>query len=506
MQKYLNNWQSVLTAGISAADVSVPINSADAAKLSLSGADYYVATLEQGGTLEVVKITAVSGATLTIERGQEGTTVSAWATGAALEMRLTAAALSRHEQASSTDWGQIGGMLSNQADLQSALAARQPTESGKGLSSNDYTDSEKNKLASVATGATANADTDSLNEGASNLYHTAARVRDTVLAGLSTATNAAITAADSVLTALGKLQAQIAGKEATLTAGANIIIDRSNPNAPVISAAASGGGGSGEGITKANFLQKFFAHEIAVTPEDVNRFKDVGIAVSQASFGNYTPARTCSTGYSDGGSVVSYSAATATAYGFIPGANAASFAAVAGGSILEGSYAAENDFIKFALSNVAQVEYEYIIKCNASPDTSNPYYVAMGGGLTASKTIKPGDNGGGFAVTLADNENAGQFRFVYRSEAGVPTYVDLTGGITANQKKKIRISLTRAGTSGPWTANIYIDDILMTTVVDLGFIYSATYIAPGARFFRTAANSNTVVFYIKSARAAVLLK
>lgn len=42
-----------------------------------------------------------------------------------------------------------------------------------------------------------------------NLYHTAARVLATVLAGLSTATNAAITAADTVLSALGKLQAQI---------------------------------------------------------------------------------------------------------------------------------------------------------------------------------------------------------------------------------------------------------------------------------------------------------
>lgn len=53
------------------------------------------------------------------------------------------------------------------------------------------------------------ADTDDLPEGAANLYFTAARVRDTVLTGLSTATNAVITAADTVLSALGKLQAQI---------------------------------------------------------------------------------------------------------------------------------------------------------------------------------------------------------------------------------------------------------------------------------------------------------
>lgn len=53
----------------------------------------------------------------------------------------------------------------------------------------------------------------------SNLYHTVARVRATTLAGLSTATNAAIAAADTVLGALGKLQKQIsdqlAAKDAT---------------------------------------------------------------------------------------------------------------------------------------------------------------------------------------------------------------------------------------------------------------------------------------------------
>lgn len=57
------------------------------------------------------------------------------------------------------------------------------------------------------TGTSTPSTTD-LAEG-SNLYFTAARVLTTVLAGLSTATNAAITAADSVLSALGKLQAQI---------------------------------------------------------------------------------------------------------------------------------------------------------------------------------------------------------------------------------------------------------------------------------------------------------
>lgn len=45
------------------------------------------------------------------------------------------------------------------------------------------------------------------------LYFTAARVLSTVLAGLSTATNAVITASDTVLQAFGKLQAQISNRQ-----------------------------------------------------------------------------------------------------------------------------------------------------------------------------------------------------------------------------------------------------------------------------------------------------
>lgn len=60
-----------------------------------------------------------------------------------------------------------------------------------------------------AVGSSAIANTDALPEGSSNLYHTGQRVRDTPLTGLSLATATPITAADSVLSAAGKLQAQI---------------------------------------------------------------------------------------------------------------------------------------------------------------------------------------------------------------------------------------------------------------------------------------------------------
>lgn len=52
--------------------------------------------------------------------------------------------------------------------------------------------------------------------GANMLYATPASILTTVLAGLSTATNSAITSSDSILSALGKIQAQITALSAKL--------------------------------------------------------------------------------------------------------------------------------------------------------------------------------------------------------------------------------------------------------------------------------------------------
>lgn len=55
-------------------------------------------------------------------------------------------------------------------------------------------------------------DSDVVPEGATNKYFTGARVLQSVLTGLSTATSTVITATDNVLAAMGKLQAQITGR------------------------------------------------------------------------------------------------------------------------------------------------------------------------------------------------------------------------------------------------------------------------------------------------------
>jgi hypothetical protein len=69
--------------------------------------------------------------------------------------------------------------------------------------------------------------TSDLSEG-TNQYFTAPRVRAVVLTGLSLATNAVISATDTVLSAFGKLQAQITANLSTLTSHTS---NTSNPHA-----------------------------------------------------------------------------------------------------------------------------------------------------------------------------------------------------------------------------------------------------------------------------------
>ncbi|AWY03103.1 hypothetical protein SCYZ1_38 [Pseudomonas phage SCYZ1] len=132
-------------------------------------------------------------------------------------------------------WGSITGLLSSQLDLQgvldlkatkvevalkadktavdlkadkTALDLKVDKVTGKVLSTNDYTTAEKTKLTGIAAGATANATDNALRD---RTTHTGVQLASTVgaLTGLPAGTNAVIVAADTLLVALGKLQAQI---------------------------------------------------------------------------------------------------------------------------------------------------------------------------------------------------------------------------------------------------------------------------------------------------------
>lgn len=56
---------------------------------STTAGDYFYATITDGTNREVVKVTAVSGNTLTVTRGQDGTSGTAFASGSTIEIRPT---------------------------------------------------------------------------------------------------------------------------------------------------------------------------------------------------------------------------------------------------------------------------------------------------------------------------------------------------------------------------------------------------------------------------------
>jgi hypothetical protein len=88
-----NNASSTLATAISASDTGIVV--ADGSKFPSLGAGYYFyATLvSSGGTIEVVKVTARVGNSLTVVRAQDGSSAASFASGALLEMRVNAASV-----------------------------------------------------------------------------------------------------------------------------------------------------------------------------------------------------------------------------------------------------------------------------------------------------------------------------------------------------------------------------------------------------------------------------
>lgn len=92
---FTNNAEGLLSAGISAVAVTAVLNSGQGALFPApTGGDFAMLTIfNAGGTTEIVKLTARTSDTLTIVRGQEGTTASAFLTGDKVDVRITAAGL-----------------------------------------------------------------------------------------------------------------------------------------------------------------------------------------------------------------------------------------------------------------------------------------------------------------------------------------------------------------------------------------------------------------------------
>lgn len=120
---FANRFKTTLASGVTAGATSMTVASATGLP-AIGGADYCYLTLVSAdqATIEVVKATAVAGSVITITRAQDGTTGVAWASGTAVELRLTKLAFSDAlaEKAALSHTHIIG----NVTGLQTALDAK----------------------------------------------------------------------------------------------------------------------------------------------------------------------------------------------------------------------------------------------------------------------------------------------------------------------------------------------------------------------------------------------
>ena len=91
---FANGVRTSLTASVGTGDTSIAVGAATGMPAA-GGGDYFMLRLTSVNTMayEIVKVTAISGTTLTVVRAQEGTTALAFVSGDRAELRLTAGTL-----------------------------------------------------------------------------------------------------------------------------------------------------------------------------------------------------------------------------------------------------------------------------------------------------------------------------------------------------------------------------------------------------------------------------
>lgn len=166
--KLANNASSTLAGAINSSVTSLSVASGDASKFpSLGAGEWFPLTVvDSAGNMEIMRVTARSGATLTVTRGQEGTTAKSFAAGAKCDLRLTAASQADHEHSMSAIQGlatalglkaddieitaiyEALALKANVSDLTSGLAA-------KANQATTYTKSEVDALVEAAGSAPA---------------------------------------------------------------------------------------------------------------------------------------------------------------------------------------------------------------------------------------------------------------------------------------------------------------------------------------------------------------
>ena len=110
--KFSNNFSTSLAAAASSTATTLELASVTGLP-TLGSGDYTYLTIDTdtaSPTIEVVKVTAINTGTneITVTRGQDNTTASAFDAGTKVELRLTSILLNDvSDEASVTDWGDI---------------------------------------------------------------------------------------------------------------------------------------------------------------------------------------------------------------------------------------------------------------------------------------------------------------------------------------------------------------------------------------------------------------
>jgi len=225
--------------------------------------------------------------------------------------------------------------------------------------------------------------TDAVTEGATNLYFTVARVRAAVLTGLSLATAAAIDAADTVLAALGKLQAQITANLSTLTGHTS---NTSNPHG--VTLAQVGGAASGavtaSGLTMgtAKLLGRSTASTGGVEELTVGSGLSLGGGTLTATGGGGTP----------GGSSGAVQGNTSGAFAAIPGLmyNTTTGALTYDG----GTVTADTPMLTLQQNwNNGAVNFTGLTIKGIGANVASPQYFQIYGGSTPNRIFSVGWNG-----------------------------------------------------------------------------------------------------------------
>ncbi|NDC87964.1 MAG: hypothetical protein EB075_04020, partial [Bacteroidetes bacterium] len=111
--RFSNNAQTTLASGITASATSITVANGSVFPALTPGDHTYVTLEDLSGNLEIVKVTAISSNTLTVTRGQDGTTARAFSQGDFAQLRVTAALLNDlADESGYTLWADIDNVPS----------------------------------------------------------------------------------------------------------------------------------------------------------------------------------------------------------------------------------------------------------------------------------------------------------------------------------------------------------------------------------------------------------